>query len=93
MQVIITKDQLAANSACPAYLTSPEWSTEQEALVYVDWDATVARLAQTQAGIDYLGWLVRCSLVPMTRSQFAATRRAARERTRSTRASAETENS
>ncbi len=78
MQHVITKAQLLAKNACDAIYASPEWDAEQEALVYPDWEATVARLAGSRHGIDRLGWLVARELVPMTRSEFAKVRREAR---------------
>ena len=74
MQVIITKAQLEANRACKAYLTSPEWNGE--ALVYSDWDATVKRLLTTRSGTVYLDYLVAHGLVPMTKDEFVALKKA-----------------
>ncbi len=70
MQVIITEGQLKASHACPVYADSPEWDREQSALVYPDWEASVARLLSTRAGRGYLQFLVSRGLVPMTKEEF-----------------------
>jgi len=79
MEVIITRDQLEAAGACDVYLRSPEWDAEHNegtgALVYSDWEATVARLSSTQAGLGRLGYLVGKRLVPMSRIEFRTLRR------------------
>jgi hypothetical protein len=76
-EVVITKDQLEAGGPCqPFHLKSPEWDEEREALVYEDWEATVKRLSSTKDGLTQLGWLVAHNLVPMTRLEFRAVRKA-----------------
>jgi hypothetical protein len=82
MEVIIEKAQLLAFDACGAYLKSPEWDAEREALVYSDWAATVDRLTATRDGVGLLGWLVARKLVPMTRAEFVKARRNARSNLR-----------
>ena len=82
MRVIITKGQLLAARACAAYLDSPEWDEEQEALVYKNWDKTVKRLASNKEGLTFLGWLVGRSLVPMPRLQFRRMRSAIKAKAR-----------
>lgn len=74
MQVVITREKLVASNACDVYLKSPEWDAEQGALVYSNWDASVARLLSTRRGIKFLGFLVESKLVPMTTSEFNARR-------------------
>jgi hypothetical protein len=76
MQVIVHIDQLKEKGACSAYLRSPEWISDQQALVYPDWGATVSRLLSTRAGVTYLSWLVGRGLVPMTQEEFAEARKA-----------------
>jgi hypothetical protein len=67
MRVVIRLAELQACNACDAYLLSPEWDAKEQALVYPDWDATVARhLAMGPGGIVRLSWLVHNKLVPMT---------------------------
>jgi len=79
MRVVIPLSKLQACNACDAYLRSPEWDKEEQALVYPDWDATVARhLAMGLEGIVRLQWLVTNKLVPMTESEFAAAGKSAR---------------
>lgn len=72
MKVTITKAQLEAAKACPAYLKSPEW--DGKALVYTDWAATAKRLASTSQGLTYLDFLVVSGLVPMTRAEYKQVR-------------------
>lgn len=75
--VVITLAELEASpKACDVYLRSPEWDAERQALVYPDWSATVARLLSTRAGITWLDYLVKRGLVPMTRDEFNAARKA-----------------
>ncbi len=67
MRVVIRLAELQACNACDAYLKSPEWDARQQALVYPDWDATVARhIAMGREGMVRLEWLVANKLVPMT---------------------------
>lgn len=70
MQVVITIARLKGSNACSVYLDSPEWDNEQQALVYTDWEASVARLLSTRAGTAHLSFLVSRELVPMTREEF-----------------------
>jgi hypothetical protein len=76
MQVVIPKNRLEEERACPVYLESPEWNGE--ALVYANWDQTVSRLLSTRAGTTYLGFLVVHKLVPMTAPELTEARRLAR---------------
>jgi len=78
MQVVITKAQLDEQRACSAYLKSPEWDAGQQALVYSDWDATVARLLSSRIGTVFLDFLVVHGLVPMTVTEFIDARARAR---------------
>jgi len=73
MQVTIPKSRLEEEHACKDYFDSPEWNGE--ALVYADWDQTVARLMTTRQGVLHLSWLVSHKLVPMSIEEFAAIRR------------------
>lgn len=76
MKVVIRLAELQAHKACDDYLRSPEWDEGQQALVYSDWDATVARhFAMGPLGVVRLGWLVGSGLVPMTAVQFIEARR------------------
>ncbi len=74
MQVVVTKDQLVRNRACSAYMRSPEWDAEAQALVYTNWSKTVKRLLSTRKGISFLDWLVIHKLVPMTAEDLARAR-------------------
>jgi hypothetical protein len=78
MQVVITKDQLEKVHACTRYLNSPEWDAGQQALVYSDWEATIARLLSSRRGTMYLEFFVVHELVPMTKSQFLEAKKAVR---------------
>lgn len=76
MRVVIPLSALQANHACDAYLRSPEWDSGAQALVYPDWDATVARhLAMGPEGITHLDWLIAHKLVPMTTAQLVEARK------------------
>lgn len=76
MEVIVTKDQL--RGTCGVHINSPEWNSEQEALVYRDWDATVTRLLSTREGTAHLDALVAKKIVPMTKDEFIAARKSRR---------------
>lgn len=78
MRVVIKLSELRAHNPCGAFhLDSPEWDEQEQALVYPDWDATVARhLAMGPTGVVRLEWLVARKLVPMTTAQLAAARKA-----------------
>jgi hypothetical protein len=76
MEVIVTKEQL--RETCGVHTSSPEWNAEREALVYPDWDATVARLLSTRKGTAYLDALVARGIVPMTRDEFIEARKSRR---------------
>jgi hypothetical protein len=81
-RVIIDRLTLKRNHACLAAYASPEWDEKLQALVYSDWDKTVARhVAMGPQGFDRLEWLVRHKLVPMTKEQFDALKEAHGERT------------
>ena len=97
MKLVITKDQLLAVGAGPVYLGYPDeeheappvaplmhgdWDEEQEALVYDDWDETVARLSSTKDGLGLLAWLVSRALVPMTLMQLRKIRMVAKKKIR-----------
>lgn len=72
MKVVIDNATLRWHRSCRATYTSPEWDAKLQALVYSDWDKTVARLlAKGQDGIDQLEWFVNHKLVPMTAEQLA----------------------
>ena len=72
-RIVIDKATLKNRRACPAAYTSPEWDEKLQALVFTDWDKTVARLlAKGQEGLDQLEWWSRQKLVPLTPEQFAA---------------------
>lgn len=75
MQVIVTGAQLRSHKACDAYFKSPEWDSEQDALIYSDWSNTVERLLSSRTGTVYLDWLITHELVPMTRSEFIEARK------------------
>lgn len=84
MRVVIDKATLKRHRACPDAYTSPEWSEQEQALVY-EWPATIDRLLAkpakangTNSGLDQLEWLVRHKLVPMSAEEFEALK-AARE--------------
>jgi hypothetical protein len=71
-RIVVSKATLKQRRACRAAYTSPEWDEKEQALVFSDWDKTVARLlAKGQEGIDQLEWWVRQKLVPMTTDEFA----------------------
>lgn len=74
MQVVVTEGRLKERHACDAYLKSPEWDQEQQALVYADWSATVERLLSSRKGTSFLSWLVDGCLVPMTQIEFVEAR-------------------
>lgn len=76
MQVVIPISSLKGHNACKAYLASPEWNEEKQALVYDDWAKTAARLFETRAGMSYLNWLVANKLVPMSTNEFTEARKA-----------------
>lgn len=76
MEVIVTRADLKSHNACLVYLDSPEWSPERDALVYLDWDATVQRLLSSRLGVVWLNFLVARGLVPMSLSEFAEARKA-----------------
>lgn len=70
-RIVIDKATLKQRRACRAAYTSPEWDEKLQALVFSDWDKTVARLiAKGREGIDQLEWWVRQKLVPMTVEQL-----------------------
>jgi hypothetical protein len=71
-RIVVDKATLKRHRACRAAYTSPEWDEKLQALVFNDWDKTVARLlAKGQEGVDQLEWWVRQKLVPMTAEEFA----------------------
>ena len=82
MEVIITKAQLEACGACSKFLASPEWDPEQEALVYSDWDETVARHLVSKEMLGLLGFLVTHKLVPMTQPEYQKLRQETRRKLR-----------
>lgn len=82
MEVVITKAQLTAANACDRYLESPEWDADREALVYSDWDATVARHLVSVEMLLRLEFLVSRNLVPMARGDFAKLKRETRKKLR-----------
>ena len=72
-KVVIDNATLRHHRSCRAVYTSPEWDAKLQALVYPDWDKTVARhVAMGKDGFDRLEWLVNHKLVPMTKEQFDA---------------------
>lgn len=70
MRVEIPIASLQKHGACSAYLESPEWDKEKQALIYNDWSETVERLFSTKWGTSYLDWLVSKKLVPMSHREF-----------------------
>lgn len=72
-RIVIDKATLKRHRACRDAYTSPEWDEKLQALVFADWDKTVARLlAKGPKGLEQLEWWVNHKLVPMTAEQFAA---------------------
>lgn len=79
MKVVIRLAELQAHKACDAYLRSPEWDEKEQALVYPDWDATVARhLTGEREKMGHLEWMVANKLVPMTAQELFSAKQKAR---------------
>jgi hypothetical protein len=83
IRVAIDKATLKLHRACRAAYTSPEWNEAEQALIYEDWDATVKRhLAMgfdkdgIHIGLYRLEWFVNHGLVPMTREELNALKKA-----------------
>lgn len=85
MEIIITRAQLQQNRACLVYLKSPEWVSDygygdgEGALVYKDWEASKARLLSSPETIEFLAFLVKRNLVPMSQEEFLQTRASQRQ--------------
>jgi hypothetical protein len=71
MRVRIDKAVLKRHRACTAAYTSVEWDEAQQALIYNDWEASIARLLSSPEGVKQLEWLVAHKLVPMTEAEFS----------------------
>ena len=78
MDVILEESKLKELGVCSEYLKSPEWDEGRRALVYTNWDRTVARLLERRETAAYLKKLIAHGLVPMTENQFREAREAHR---------------
>jgi hypothetical protein len=78
VRVVIPKETLKRLHACQAAYEDLYWSESEQARIFPDWDDAVQTyyIPMGVVGLDRLGWLVRHKLVPMTREQLAALKKA-----------------
>lgn len=77
-RVVIPKETLKQLHACRAAYSDPYWDESEQARIIPDFEDAVENyyLPMGVVGLDRLGWLVKHKLVPMTREQLAALKKA-----------------